>query len=173
MIDIGGIKKIDFTPFVDFRGQLLKIYRRDGFKDLLPNIEEMYLSRSDKGVIRGLHYQLGGKAQDKFVYCITGRMFDVSVDLRPDGNFGHVHVEELIGGGPSALIIPGSFAHGVIVLDDNTTFLSMTPQPYSPGEERGLRWDTLGVDFGLSNPIVSEKDQLWPALSDVIKHTGD
>jgi len=170
--DLGGIRRIGFTPFVDFRGDLLKIYRRQIFQDLLPNIEEMYLSRSDKGVIRGMHYQLGVKAQDKLVYCITGRMLDVSIDLRPDGNLGRVHVEEMVGGGKSALMIPGAFAHGVIVLEDNTTFLSMTPQPYSPGDERGIRWDTLGVDFGLERPIVTEKDQSWPSLQEIIQQSG-
>lgn len=170
--DLGGIKRIDFTPFVDFRGDLLKIYRRQIFQDILPNIEEIYLSQSDKGVIRGMHYQLGGKAQDKLVYCITGRMLDVSIDLRPDGSLGSVHVEEMVGGGKSALMIPGAFAHGVIVLEDNTNFLSMTPQPYSPGDERGVRWDTLGVDFGLDRPIVTEKDQSWPSLHVVIQQAG-
>ena len=172
VIDLGGVKRINFTPFVDFRGDLLKIYRRQIFQDLLPNIEEMYLSRSDKGVIRGMHYQLGNKAQDKLVYCITGRMLDVCIDLRPDGNLGRVHVEEMVGNGKSALMIPGAFAHGVIVLDDNTTFLSMTPQAYSPGDERGIRWNTLGVDFGLERPIVTEKDQSWPSLQEIIQQAG-
>jgi dTDP-4-dehydrorhamnose 3,5-epimerase len=166
--DLGGIKKIGFTPFTDFRGDLLKIYRREIFQDLLPKVEEIYLSRSDKGVIRGMHYQLGGKAQDKLVYCITGRMLDISIDLRTQGNLGHVHIEELVGGGQSALLIPGAFAHGVIVLEDHTTFINMSPQPYSPGDERGVRWNTLGVDFGISHPIVTEKDQAWPPLDYVI-----
>lgn len=170
--DLGGIKRIGFTPFVDFRGDLLKIYRRQIFQELVPTIEEMYLSRSDKGVIRGLHYQLGSKAQDKLVYCITGRMLDISIDLRPDGNLGNVHVEEMVGGGKSALMIPGAFAHGVIVLEDNTNFLSISPQPYSPGDERGIRWDTIGIDFGLERPIVSEKDQAWPSLKEIIEQAG-
>lgn len=170
--DLGGIKRIGFTPFVDFRGDLLKIYRRQIFQDILPIIEEMYISRSNKSVIRGMHYQLGAKAQDKLVYCITGRMLDVSIDLRPDGNLGRVHVEEMAGGGESALMIPGVFAHGVIILEDNTTFLSMTPQPYSPGDERGIKWDTLGVDFGLERPIVTEKDQAWPSLQEIIHQVG-
>ncbi|MCK7499244.1 MAG: dTDP-4-dehydrorhamnose 3,5-epimerase family protein [Comamonadaceae bacterium] len=167
MTDLGGIKRIGFTPFVDFRGDLLKLYRREIFQELLPKVEEIYLSRSDKNVIRGMHYQLGGKAQDKLVYCISDRMLDISIDLRPDGDLGHVHVEELVGGGSSALLIPGSFAHGVIVLEDHTTFISMSPQPYSPGDERGVRWDTLGVDFGISHPVVTEKDQAWPTLEEV------
>ncbi len=170
--DLGGIKRIGFTPFVDFRGDLLKIYRRQIFQDLLPDIEEIYISRSDKGVIRGMHYQLGIKAQDKLIYCISGRMLDVSIDLRLDGNLGRVHVEEMVGGGKSALMIPGAFAHGVIVLDNNTTFLSITPQAYLPGEERGIRWDTLGVDFGLQRPIVTEKDQSWPSLQEIIQQLG-
>jgi dTDP-4-dehydrorhamnose 3,5-epimerase len=170
--DLGGPKRIGFTPFVDFRGDLLKIYRREIFQDLLPDVEEIYLSRSDKGVVRGMHYQLGGKAQDKLVYCITGRMLDVSIDLRPDGKLGHVHVEEMVGGGKSALLIPGAFAHGVIVLEDHTSFISMSPQPYSPGDERGVRWDTLGVDFAIAHPVVTEKDQSWPSLQDVINQIG-
>lgn len=168
MTDYGGIKKISFTPYVDFRGDLLKLYRREVWQDLMPNIEEIYLSRSDRGVVRGMHYQLGGKAQDKLVYCISGRMLDISIDLRPDGQPGHVHVEELCGQDNTAVLIPGAFAHGVIVLDDHTTFMSISPKPYSPGDERGVRWDTLGVDFRISNPVVTEKDKSWPSLSDVI-----
>lgn len=169
MIDLGGLKKIGFTPFADFRGDLLKLYRREIFQDILPNIEEMYLSRSEKGAVRGMHYQLGGKAQDKVVYCISGHILDVSIDLRPHGNLGYVHVEEMVGGGKSALMIPGGFAHGVIALEDDTTFLSMTPQPYSPGDERGIRWDSLGVNFGIASAKVTAKDLAWPSLSEVIE----
>lgn len=152
------------------RGELLKLYRRDIFENLVPNIEEIYITTSAKGVVRGMHYQLGKKAQDKFVYCVTGRMLDISIDLRPGGNFGKVNVEELVGGCNTALVIPGNFAHGVIILEDNTSFMSISPQPYSPGDERGVRWDTLGIDFGISEFIVSEKDKSWPSLANVIKN---
>ncbi len=172
--DLGGVKRIGFTPFVDSRGILLKIYRREIFHDLIQNIEEMYLSRSDKGVIRGMHFQIGNKTQDKLVYCLTGRMLDISIDLRADGNLGRVHVEEMKGGDNSALLIPGEFAHGVIILEDNTSFLSLMPQAYSPSDERGIRWDTLGLDIGVCCPIVSLKDQSWPSLKEVIQqiHTS-
>jgi len=166
--DCCGIKKIGFTPFVDFRGDLLKLYRREVFRDLVPCVEEIYLSRSDKNVIRGMHYQLGEKSQDKLIYCITGRMLDISIDLRLGGNLGKVHVEELSGGQSTALLIPGAFAHGVIILDNQTTFISISPQAYSPGDERGVRWDTLGIDFGINNPIITNKDSNWPSLTDVI-----
>ena len=66
-------------------------------------------------------------------------------------------------------MVPGTFAHGVVVLEDNTTFISMTPQPYSPGDERGIRWNALGIDFGLEHPIVTDKDQSWPSLREVIE----
>jgi len=172
VVDYSGVRKIEFTPFDDLRGNLLKLYRREIFFDLMPNIEEIYLSQSKKSVVRGLHYQLGEKAQDKFVYCITGRMLDISVDLRPGKDFGKIHVEEMVGGNDCAIFIPGAFAHGVVILEDQTNFISISPQPYSPGDERGIRWDTLGIDFGISEPNITAKDLAWPSLMDILDQGG-
>lgn len=166
--NLNGILKISYSPFLDFRGSLIKLYRKEIFQEILPNIEELYISNSKYGVIRGLHFQLGNKGQDKFIYCISGNLLDVSVDLRPNENFGRIHLEELKGGSPFVLGIPGSFAHGVIILEENTTFINMTSQPYSPGDERGIRWDSLGIKFPIKDPIVSEKDKSWPSLEEIL-----
>jgi dTDP-4-dehydrorhamnose 3,5-epimerase-like enzyme len=95
-------------------------------------------------------------------------MLDISIDLRPHGQLGYVHVEELCGQDNKALMIPGFIAHGVIVLENDTTFMSISPQPHSPGDERGISCNTLGIDFGISNPLVTEKNKSLPPLIDVI-----
>ncbi|AIA30885.1 dTDP-4-dehydrorhamnose 3,5-epimerase family protein [Leptospirillum ferriphilum] len=167
--NINGILKLSFSPFYDLRGNLLKIYQKETFKNIFKDIEEIYISSSKKAVIRGLHFQIGKKAQDKYIYCISGALLDISVDLRPDGNFGNICVEELKGGDPIILGIPGTFAHGVIILEENTTFMNMSPTPYSPGDERGIRWDSLGIKIPFQHPIVSEKDNSLPPLDLVLK----
>jgi dTDP-4-dehydrorhamnose 3,5-epimerase-like enzyme len=120
-----------------------------------------------------MHYELSGKAQVNFVYCVTGRMLDVSIDLRPSGQLGRVHVAEMTGGGKSALIIFDSLAHGFVVLKDNTTFLSMTPQQYSPKDKWGVDWDTINVDFGIERYVVTEKKLSWPLLVDVTQQGSE
>lgn len=164
----GGLQIVHYSSFSDFRGNLLKLYRRDMFLESLPTIEEVYFSTSKKAVVRGLHYQLGVRGQDKFIHCISGRMIDVSVDMRPDGELGRVHVQELVGGDEKALLVPAAFAHGVVILEDDTTYVNISPQPYSPGDERGIRFDSLNVSFPIDDPIVSEKDMKWPSLYETL-----
>ncbi len=171
--ELGGLRRIVYEPFRDFRGEILKLYRGAIMEGVLPHIEEIYLSSSRKNVVRGLHFQRGAKGQDKFVYCVAGRMLDLSVDLRLDGDFGRVHVQELVGGGDSALFVPASFAHGVVIIDEGTSFLNMSPQRYVPSEERGVRWDSLGLDLPPIAPIITEKDKAWPTLAEVLAEMGE
>jgi dTDP-4-dehydrorhamnose 3,5-epimerase len=159
---------LECPRFTDFRGDLSKVYRRGALRDYLTNIEEVYISTSNKNAIRGMHYQLGEHAQDKLIFCITGRMIDVSIDLRPTKNLGKVELNELCQNDNKIIFVPKNFAHGIISLENSTTYLNISPQRYSPGDEYGIRWDSLGLDFAIHAPLVSDKDKSWPTLKEAI-----
>lgn len=126
-------------------------------------------SRSTRGVLRGLHYQLPPHAQGKLVRVTAGRVFDVAVDMRRSSpRFGRWSGAELSGENHHQLWIPPGFAHGFLVLSDSADFLYKTTDYYAPQSEAAVRWDdpTLGIpwpDAG-SMPQVSAKDAVAPLL---------
>ncbi len=131
-------------------------------------------SRSARGVLRGLHYQLPPHAQGKLVRVTAGRVFDVAVDMRAGSpRFGHWAGTELSGENHRQLWIPPGFAHGFLVLSDSADFLYKTTDYYAPQAEAAVRWDdpTLGIawpDSGLA-PMLSAKDASAPLLGDAIR----
>ena len=117
-------------------------------------------SRSARGVLRGLHYQLHPHAQGKLVRCVRGAVFDVAVDLRRSSpNFGRWVGHELTDENHHQLWIPPGFGHGFLVLSDSADFLYKTSGAYAPEHEGAVRWDdpTVGVQWPL--------DGLTPQLS--------
>jgi dTDP-4-dehydrorhamnose 3,5-epimerase len=135
-------------------------------------------SRSARGVLRGLHYQLPPHAQGKLVRVTAGRVFDVAVDMRAGSpRFGHWAGTELSGENHRQLWIPPGFAHGFLVLSDSADFLYKTTDYYAPQAEAAVRWDdpTLGIawpDSGLA-PVLSAKDATAPLLGDAIRFGSD
>ena len=120
-------------------------------------------SRSRRGVLRGLHFQIDPAAQAKLVSVMNGRIFDVAVDLRPSSpTYGKWLGEELCGDERAALWIPEGFAHGFLVLSEFADVLYKTTNFYSPGHERCIRWDDaeLAVEWPaeVSEPVISTKD---------------
>lgn len=126
-------------------------------------------SRSQKGVLRGLHYQIEN-AQGKVVRVTAGEVLDVAVDLRRSSpNFGRWTSVRLSAENNLQLWIPPGFAHGFVVLSDYAEFLYKTTDYYNPAAERCVRWDdpTLAIDWGLENePLLSAKDQNGKLLKD-------
>ena len=128
-------------------------------------------SKSNKGVLRGLHYQLNPKAQGKLVRCVSGAVFDVAVDIRKKSHtFGKWVGFELTAENKKMLWIPEGFAHGFLTLQDNTEFLYKTTNEYSADHDRGIayndleigiQWPEIGVDY-----ILSEKDKRQVGLSE-------
>jgi dTDP-4-dehydrorhamnose 3,5-epimerase len=131
-------------------------------------------SRSARGVLRGLHYQLPPHAQGKLVRVTAGRVFDVAVDMRAGSpRLGHWAGTELSGENHRQLWIPPGFAHGFLVLSDSADFLYKTTDYYAPQAEGAVRWDdpTLGIawpDSGLA-PVLSVKDATAPLIGDAIR----
>jgi len=128
-------------------------------------------SRSARGVLRGLHYQLHPHAQGKLVRCVRGAVFDVAVDLRRSSpNFGRWVGHELTDENHHQLWIPPGFGHGFLVLSDSADFLYKTSGAYAPEHEGAVRWDdpTVGVQWPLDGltPQLSAKDVAAPLLGD-------
>jgi len=130
-------------------------------------------SRSGRGVLRGLHYQLPPHAQGKLVRVASGRVFDVAVDLRrSSATFARWAAVELSDDNQRQLWIPPGFAHGFLVLSDSADFLYKTTDYYAPAADRGLRWDdpALAVawpDAGVAS-VLSARDRAAPMLHDAV-----
>jgi dTDP-4-dehydrorhamnose 3,5-epimerase len=128
-------------------------------------------SKSSKGVLRGLHYQLPPHAQTKLVRVISGRVLDVAVDIRKNSpTFGKYVAVELSGENKKQLLIPRGFAHGFVVLEDDTVFAYKVDNYYSPECDRGIAFDdkNLNIDWILNHNELnlSAKDIKQPKLNE-------
>jgi dTDP-4-dehydrorhamnose 3,5-epimerase len=128
-------------------------------------------SKSSKGVLRGLHYQLPPHAQTKLVRVISGRVLDVAVDIRKNSpTFGKYVAVELSGENKKQLLIPRGFAHGFVVLEDDTVFAYKVDNYYSPQCDRGIAFDdkNLNIDWILNHDELnlSAKDTKQPKLNE-------
>jgi len=158
----------------DDRGYFVETFRADKLEEFLGytiNFCQDNESKSSRGVLRGLHYQLHPAAQTKLVRVISGRVLDVAVDIRKgSATFGkHVSVE-LSSENKCQLLVPRGFAHGFVVLEDDTVFAYKVDNYYSPENDRGILFSdkALGVDWQvpLSELNLSAKDRVQPKLED-------
>lgn len=163
---------IEPKVFHDNRGSFMEIYHRNRYVDF--GIERIFvqdnLSYSKQGTLRGLHYQINNP-QAKLIQVITGEIFDVAVDIRPDSEtFGNWTGALLSGKNARQLFIPEGFAHGFCVLSESAHFLYKCSDFYSTKDERGIIWSDpdIGIDWPVSDPIVSDKDRQLPFLADLI-----
>jgi dTDP-4-dehydrorhamnose 3,5-epimerase len=170
-----GVYKI--LPFYapDERGGLLKdynfdIYRQQGIDF---NIHEIFHTISKKGVIRAIHFQLG-RQQAKIVRCISGKIFDVVVDLRTNSpTFGNWEGFELTGENQIQLLIPEYFGHGYLVIEDSIVSYTCNAGFYKDGDSGIIYNDSdIGIEWpfhrigGIENLIISEKDQKLMSLKE-------
>ncbi|WP_054073837.1 MULTISPECIES: dTDP-4-dehydrorhamnose 3,5-epimerase [Comamonas] len=163
---------IEPKVFGDARGFFLESFRQDLFNAATGAHCELIQdnhSRSSKGVLRGLHYQLPPHAQGKLVRVISGAVFDVAVDIRRSSpSFGQWVGAELSAENHRQLWIPPGFAHGFVVLSDTADFVYKTTAYYAPESDRGLLWND--PDIAIAWPqldiafSLSEKDQHQPAF---------
>jgi dTDP-4-dehydrorhamnose 3,5-epimerase len=161
--------------FDDERGFFMESFNQRKFDEAVGHHVEFVQdnhSRSVKGVLRGLHYQLPPHAQGKLVRVIQGAVFDVAVDIRRDSaTFGQWTGIELSNTNHRQLWIPTGFAHGFLVLSESADFLYKATKYYAQEAERSIRWDdpSIGIQWPTTNraPIVSARDAVAPALSDV------
>lgn len=158
--------------FGDARGFFLESYNRRAFAEatgLDPDFVQDNHSRSARGVLRGLHYQIR-QPQGKLVRVVVGEVFDIAVDLRKDSpTFGRWVGEHLSAENKRMMWVPEGFAHGFVVISDHAEFLYKATDYYAPEHERCVRWDdpTIGIEWPLSGqPQLSAKDMQGVALGD-------
>jgi dTDP-4-dehydrorhamnose 3,5-epimerase len=124
-----------------------------------------------KGTLRGMHYQLAPKAEDKIIRCLRGTLFDVIVDLRPESPTFLKHFAiELTGENRTMLYVPKGFAHGFITLEPDTEAFYLVTEYYAPDRERGLRYNDpkLGIPWPLEPVVISDKDKAHPDFNPAI-----
>jgi dTDP-4-dehydrorhamnose 3,5-epimerase len=166
----GGLQVEKLKTFPDDRGHFSEIFKT---KDKIFPVKFVQdnCSVSKKGVIRGLHYQIK-LPQAKLVYCLSGKIFDVAVDLRTNSkHFGKWYGIELSSENNLALYIPEGFAHGFQSLKDNSVVYYKCSSYYQPEYDRSLHYESLGILWHDLPQIVSEKDKLGKQFNDCDKFT--
>lgn len=165
---------IEPTVHGDSRGYFVETFRQDKLEEFLgykiPFCQDNE-SKSSKGVLRGLHYQLHPCAQTKLVRVIRGRVLDVAVDIRKGSpTFGEHVAVELSGENKKQLLVPRGFAHGFVVLEDDTIFAYKVDNYYSPQNDRGIAFDdaSLKIDWILNHEELklSDKDTKQAKLNE-------
>lgn len=173
--EIEGLYIIEPQVFGDERGYFFESFNAERFL-VQTGIEVTFVqdneSRSRRGVLRGLHFQREPYAQAKLVRVVQGRVLDVAVDIRPESpTFGRYVAVELSGENHRQLFIPKGFAHGYVVLDDDTVFQYKCDEFYHPASEGGIAWNDphIGIEWPLteSEIILSDKDRKHPTLKEL------
>jgi len=166
---IPDLKILEPAVFADDRGYFFESYSYEKLKDL--GIDKVFVqdneSKSQKGVLRGLHFQNPPYAQAKLVRVVKGAVLDVAVDIRKDSpTYGQHVCVELSEQNKRMFYIPEGFAHGFLTLEDDTIFTYKCSAYYNKESEGSLLWsdETLNIDWGIDNPILSEKDKAAPSL---------
>jgi dTDP-4-dehydrorhamnose 3,5-epimerase len=164
------------TPrvFEDDRGYFLESFNQVAFRaetGLDPTFVQDNESKSGKGVLRGLHFQAPPHEQGKLVRVLQGSVLDVVVDIRKNSEtFGMHYKVELSSKNKKQLYVPPGFAHGFLVLEEETIFVYKCTGFYNKQSEKALRWNdpTINIDWGITHPVLSEKDEksslLWEEL---------
>ena len=163
-----GVVIVEPLVFSDERGFFLETYHRE--KYVRGGIDAVFVqdnhSRSRKGVLRGLHYQLNAP-QAKLVYVVSGEIFDVAVDIRRNSpTFGRWTGARLSSENHRQLFVPEGFAHGFCTLSPKADVIYKCSNLYDPEDDFGLLWNDpeVGIQWPLSDPVISEKDRVHPTL---------
>jgi dTDP-4-dehydrorhamnose 3,5-epimerase len=154
---------------VDARGEFRKVFDAARLErlGLRTAVEEIYVTTSGVGVLRGMHLQLPPHDHVKLVSCLSGRVLDVLLDVR-DGSpmQGRFETIELNAARPSTLRVPRGVAHGFCVIDGPAVLLYAVSTRHAPAQDAGIRWDSFGLTWPVRDPVVSARDASLPTLSD-------
>ncbi|WP_166241186.1 dTDP-4-dehydrorhamnose 3,5-epimerase [Paenibacillus turpanensis] len=163
---------IEPKVFEDSRGFFMESYTQKKFSELGINInftQDNHSLSKQAGVLRGLHYQLAPKAQTKLIRVLNGAIYDVVLDIRRSSpTFGQWQGFILSEYNKRQLLVPKGFAHGFCTLVPDTQVFYKVDEYYSPEHDRGILWSdpALGIDWPLSQAVLSEKDQKHPLFSE-------
>lgn len=168
-LEIPDIIEVIPQVFGDARGGFAEIYKEPEFRENGINVQfvQFNYSRSARGVLRGLHYQLNPKAQGKLLVAVSGEVFDVAVDIRAESpTFGKWVSLTLSAERKNLVYVPTGFAHGFCVTSDAAEVMYYVTDVYSPEHERGIAWNdpALGIPWPAQSPTLSAKDTTYPPL---------
>lgn len=170
--DIPDVLIFEPKVFGDDRGFFFESFSQKVFEEAVGRKVEFVQdnhSKSSKGVLRGLHYQLAPHAQGKLVRCVAGEVFDVAVDIRKDSaTFGKWIGAHLTATNKQQMWIPEGFAHGFITLSEEAEILYKATDYYSPSDERSVIWDDKNIEISwpqVGKLILSEKDKRAVSLN--------
>ena len=157
------------TCFQDVRGDFVKVFHRSTLSDagLEHDFKESYYSTSKKDVIRGMHFQTPPEAHTKLVYVTRGKILDVVVDIRKNSpTYGEYITQEVSAENHLIMYIPIGFAHGFKSLEDGTSVTYLQTTMHSPENDAGIHIQSFGLDWGITDPIMSARDTSFPTLAE-------
>jgi dTDP-4-dehydrorhamnose 3,5-epimerase len=162
-LSIPEVVLIEPKIFSDSRGFFVELFKASEFQSngIRAKFVQVNHSRSQKNVLRGLHYQLNPKAQAKLISVVYGEIFDVAVDIRRESpTYGQWVGESLSDTNKKLLYIPEGFAHGFCVLSDEAQIIYYCSEEYAPQMERNILWNDpeIGVSWPIHEPVLSSKD---------------
>jgi len=165
---IRGVISIQPKLFGDERGYFIETYNEEKYAPFLNGVQfkQDNLSKSKKGVLRGLHFQSPPFEQGKLVSVIQGSVLDVAVDIRKNSPTYGKYVSVILSGEiKNQLWIPPGFAHGFVALEDDTLFSYKCTNIYAPEYEKCILWNDFDIDWNIKSPIISEKDKIGVSFS--------
>lgn len=170
---VAGALIIDQTPVVDDRGWFARAWCSKEFADagFAGSFVQANMSGNLKaGTLRGLHYQTAEAPEAKLIRCVAGAIHDVVVDMRPESpTYRKWFGVELSAENRRAVLVPAACAHGYMALSDGAEAFYMVSAFYTPGAERGVRWDdpAIGIAWPMTPTVVSAKDRALPLLGNL------
>lgn len=162
---VPGLKIIHLKEFKDNRGSFIKVFNHDFFAEngLETNYKESYYSISAKNVIRGMHFQIPPFEHTKLVYLNQGNIIDVILDIRKSSpTFGQHFSIELNTENPILIYIPIGCAHGFLSLKENSIVTYLQTSCYNNAYDKGIKYNSFGMNWQIENPIMSERDLSFP-----------
>lgn len=170
-LQFSGCYLIESAKFSDARGEFVKIYHQSIFEEngIRMHFAEEFYSISKKDVLRGMHFQLPPSDHEKLVYCLSGRVLDVFLDIRNDSpTFGQSMGIELSGDNARTLFLPKGIAHGFLSLEENSVMIYKTSTVHDPIKDCGIRWDSFGYNWPVNEPVISDRDTKHTSFADFI-----
>ena len=166
---LAGCFVVQFPAYHDSRGYFVKAIQKSAFEaqGLEADFAEVFYTTSYKDVLRGMHFQVPPADHAKLVYCTSGSIYDVALDLRIGSpSFGQHEVYELSDRFNNAVYLPRGIAHGFYVREAPSVVVYHVTSEHDPAHDQGILWNSFGAPWPMADPILSDRDAGFPALTD-------